>query len=170
MRVGTRPTGDGKALFNIKSIGSSISKVLDEAAHDVQIDYLSTVGTFKKKPTFTISKGSSISSFFRGDTQRIIGYKDANYLRLDETGARPHIIRPKTKRFLVFQATYSRKTKPRTLGSFNGGASGKLIFAKEVRHPGFQPNYHTITIADKWAKWLPDRFDREVMNKLERGG
>ena len=161
MRVGTRPTGDGKALFNIKSIGSSISKVLDEAAHDVQVDYLSTVGTFKKKPTFTISKSTY---------DRTIGYKDANYLRLDETGARPHIIRPKTKRFLVFQATYSRKTKPRILGSFNGGASGKLIFAREVKHPGFQPNYHTMTIADKWAKWLPSRFDREVMNKLERGG
>lgn len=161
MRVGTRPTGDNKPLFNIKSIGSSISKVLDEAAHDVQADYLSTVGTFKKKPVFTISKSAY---------DRIIGYKDANYYRLDETGARPHIIRPKTKRFLVFQATYSRKTKPRTLGSFNGGKSGPLIFAREVKHPGFQPNYHTITIADKWEKWLPARFDREVMNKLERGG
>lgn len=170
MRVGTRPTGDNKPLFNIKAIGSAISKVLDEAADDVKVDYLSTVSTFDKKPTFTISKGSRLSSFFRGDTQRIIGYKDKNYYRLDETGARPHIIRPRTKRFLVFRATYSRKTKPRTLASFNGGKSGPLIFAKQVRHPGFQPNYFTVTIAEKWERWFPARFDREVMNKLERGG
>lgn len=164
MRFGIAPSNRGNRdkLFDIPGIRRRIETVLDTSAIDVKKDYESTTATAARKTTFTI-----IKKVF----SRTIGYSNANYYRLDETGvAGGKVIRPKKPGgVLAFRLNYKAKTKPRTLASFNGGPSGDVIFVRKVTMKGFKPRKFTRTIADKWEKWFIARFNREVMPHL-RGG
>lgn len=58
------------------------------------------------------------------------------YGKFIEYGTKPHVIKPKKGKFLVFQiARMARGGKAKTTGKAKSG----LIFARSVRHPGTKP-------------------------------
>ncbi len=77
-------------------------------------------------------------------------------------GTPPHIIRPVNADVLVFQSGYQRKTTPGVIGSTTGGASGDLIFAKEVRHPGTKAGNWDKVIAKEQRKEFPIRVQHAL--------
>ena len=159
MRYGVFRASDRQKLFAIAKVERAIGQLLNEAATDVRVDYRSTTTTFDKPPTFFIHRLSK--------WERHIYTENFNYYRLDELGSPPHIIRPVRAKVLAFPANYSRKTRFKTLAAFNGGKSGKMIYAKRVKHPGFKPTKITETIGEKWEKWFAARYDRQVAPLLE---
>jgi hypothetical protein len=160
MKYGAIRASDRQALFKIAQIERAVTQLLNESATDIRVDYRSTVSTFKKPPTFFIHRLTR--------WERHIYTENFNYYRLDELGSPPHIIRPKRAKVLAFPANYSRKTRFKTLAAFNGGKSGKMIYATRVKHPGFKPILITETIGEKWEKWFQARYDRQVAPLLEK--
>jgi hypothetical protein len=107
----------------------------------MRILYKLTVSTWKKKPKFEI-KVTQTKQFFSvvtGTDDEIYGYVDK--------GTRPHFIRPK-KKFgrLFFRKGFQAKTFPGVIASGSGGSFGKMVVAREVRHPGIKARKFTPTI------------------------
>ena len=92
-----------------------------------------------------------------------------------DKGTRPHKIKPKkrrpksaTKANLVFRTDYSARTAPIAQAHVGSGrATGDLVFAKEVNHPGSAARKFSATIHDEA---LPEfrRITENVFRKLAR--
>lgn len=81
---------------------------------------------------------------------------------LDQTGTRPHVIRPKQPGGrLAFQAGYQPHTRP--IGRYGGPgqATGNTVFAKEVQHPGFPPR--------KFSERINKRLRPAYLKAISRG-
>jgi hypothetical protein len=79
---------------------------------------------------------------------------------LFETGTKAHPIpkQPKKVGFLAFESgTYSRKTE----GGSGLSGSGKMVFRKQVQHPGFAPS--------KRFEKLDKTIDRVIVRAINKG-
>lgn len=133
--------------------------------------YKRIVQNWQRKPGFKAEVGSGTKQLFvrikvTGSRRDIV-----NWNRIDKTGARPHIIRPKRGKFLRFvwggYGSYDAKTKP-SPARFGGSgkvANGKVVFLRKVNHPGFKPRKFSEAI-NKDARPL---VDKEVRNAVRRG-
>ncbi len=131
---------------------------------EILADFKKTTATWQHKPTFgyKVDEGAAV-----GGVRIQVATDDVIYGFVDE-GTRKHKI-PKYPlppgKFLAFPGgKYRAKTKPRVIGSSAGGASGKLVFRKQVTHPGTKARKFTETIRDKWKT----EFQREMKNALAR--
>lgn len=89
---------------------------------------------------------------------------------LDKTGTRPHTIRPKTLGpgfggALRFQSGYSPKTRPIGRSGGPGRATGPVVFARQVNHPGFPPRHFSREI----NKRLKPAFSKAVSRGISLG-
>lgn len=67
-----------------------------------------------------------------------------------DLGTRPHVIAPKKEGgLLVFPSNYHAGSYPGVLGTVPAHSGGKLIFAKEVMHPGTEPRGWTEMLVKK---------------------
>ena len=133
--------------------------------------YNNIVDNWRSKPIFKAEIGSGTKQLFmriRVDgTRRDI----ENWNRIDKTGAKPHIIRPKRGKFLRFvwggPGSYRAKTgaNPARYGGQGDVPNGVVVFRRFVNHPGFKPRKFSKAI-NKAA--LPE-IDREVRNGYRRG-
>lgn len=81
---------------------------------------------------------------------------------IDETGTRPHVIRPKKSggRLAFIAGNYQAKTgaRPARFGGPGRVVNGKPVFAKQVQHPGFPPREFSEAI----NRDLRKEFDKAV--------
>lgn len=85
---------------------------------------------------------------------------------LDREGIRPHVIRPKKQGgVLAFQAGYQPKTRPIGRSGGPGRATGPMVFAKQVNHPGFPPRHFSREI----NKRLKAAFSKAVSRGISLG-
>jgi hypothetical protein len=107
--------------------------------------YKLVVNNWRGKPGFKYQVGSGQKQLFMRiqvtGKQRDI----QNWNRIDKTGARPHIIRPKRGKFMRFvfggPGSYAPKTNhsPARYGGSGKVANGRVVYLRFVNHPGFKP-------------------------------
>ena len=81
---------------------------------------------------------------------------------LDQTGTRPHVIKPKQDGGrLRFQTNYQPHTRP--IGRFGGPgqATGDIVYSKGVNHPGFPPR--------KFSEKINKRLRPAFLKAVSRG-
>lgn len=83
-----------------------------------------------------------------------------------DQGTKPHVIKPKKASRLAFQTGYTAKTlaKPARTVSGGGKASGGVVFAKQVNHPGSEGREFSRQIAEDIAP----EFKKEVENAFRQ--
>lgn len=137
---------------------ATVNDLLDSA----RADYGKTVNTWTRKPTFALSKAARKGSTLTGSviTDNVIyGYVDE--------GTKPHVIRPKRAGgVLAFRGSYSAKTRVGVIGSTAGGASGALIRAQQVNHPGTKARGFTERIIVRLRKRAPLLFMRALAKSI----
>lgn len=90
---------------------------------------------------------------------------------LDKKGTKPHTIRPKTLGpgfggRLKFQTNYQPKTRPIGRSGGPGRATGPVVFARQVNHPGFPPRKFSEVI----NKRLRKQFEGAISRGVRLGG
>jgi hypothetical protein len=84
-------------------------------------------------------------------------------------GTRPHKIRAKRAPSLAFNLGYQPKTSARPY--YYGGpgtASGPLVFAKEVNHPGTEPRPHVEVIKQQNKSWYSKTMENAWRRAIRR--
>lgn len=118
-----------KLHFNIKINQKAASEKLEKIGKylvlKMQQELEAVVG---KKTKFT----ENIK--YRVEKNRVVIYTDNDVLVYIEEGTKPHIIRPKNKKALAFEAGNNYKTK-----SGKQVVAGDTVIVKEVKHPGTDP-------------------------------
>ena len=109
------------------------------------------VGDWKHKPQFRARKFITadyvkVNVFPAGPNKRIYEYVTL--------GTRAHIIRARHAPALAFQLGYKPRTKP--VGQYGGMgvATGKLVFAQEVHHPGTVAREFERAIKEDEKAWF----------------
>lgn len=143
IRIGPR------RLYDEKAIDRAIRNVLKASAEDAETDFQRTVATFNKKPKFAVKEESDYSWLVSTDDQI---YYWLTY------GTKPHAIVARNANTLAFQANYQRKSIPNVIASRHGGASGPMVYKREVWHPGTEATNHDKRIAERWGRKLPRRM------------
>lgn len=120
--------------LNVDKMLDTLRDMVKKQAKFSNTQFGLTYRTHKHKPSFKeefkeTPKEMTGSALTSGE-----GSKDNPYPFLK--GTKPHIIKPKRAKSLVFRSDYTAKTSPRIIGSRSGGSSGALVFSQGVRHPG----------------------------------
>lgn len=81
---------------------------------------------------------------------------------LDRTGIRSHAIQPKRANRLAFQTNYEPHTRPIARYGGPGRATGPVVFARRVNHPGFPPRKFSESIGKRLKRQFEQAIDRGV--------
>lgn len=134
----------------------AIKNGLDAAAKGAEIDFKVTTQTWNHQPGFSTDASA--------DDRRIVGTDDEIYGYVN-AGTRPHVITAHGKA-LAFQGGYRAKTRPRSISSGGGGASGPTVYRHQVQHPGTKAREFDKAIAEKWQQQLGDVLQRSIDSEL----
>lgn len=137
----------------------AIQNGLRATAEGAKVDFQVTTQTWNHQPTFNIQVSR---------TEARVWTEDETYGWVTH-GTPAHIIRPRTKKRLVFKGgKYSAKTSPGVIRSRSGGtSSGKIVFARVTHHPGVKArNFHKV-IQKKWEKQFPITMQRMINAALK---
>lgn len=137
---------------------SEIEKTLDEIQRE-------TVKLYQQV-TSTWSGGVDIQES-KSPFRRTVVVNDKRFKFVDK-GTRAHWIVAKTKKKLRFQTDYSAKTRPGSLSSVSGGASGPTVHRTRVWHPGTEARNFTEEIQQQADRISADRMN--AMFKKRFGG
>lgn len=135
-----------------------INDAMREKAEEAKALHESNVATWHHKPTFVI---------IRTATGYTVKTDDEIYAMLDG-GTRPHRIEGNPT--LAFQNTYVAKTQPGVLGSSGGGASGPMVFAAGVDHPGTAPRRFSQTVLREINRTLANDIQAAINAGIEAVG
>lgn len=133
-------------------------KAMKNLQKSVADDQERTVATWKRKPTFysKVVVGKDSIELHFGTDNEIYGYVDK--------GTKPHVIRARTKKGLIFLTGGTPKTFPDVIQSFPGSRGTQWNRKMSVKHPGTKArNFSTII-----AKSLRPEFAKEMKNAMER--
>lgn len=147
-----------RELFDVDSFVRVLTNTVQQTSKAIKVDFEVTQQTWDNKAKFSITKIKDGSKIFTTSDQ----YRFVN------DGTRAHFIRPKNARRLAFQPKYKPKTKPKVIGSRQGGSSGQTVYAMQVRHPGTTAREFDKVIADKWNIELPEQMQRAIDAEWER--
>lgn len=151
IRITPFNNADLRSIAN--GIVPAIEKVLDTAADRNEARFNATTATWTGSP-----KAKTEST----KLQRTTGVDDERWDYV-VNGTRAHIIRPRRANgVLAFQTGYNRKTQPRVFGSSSGGASGGMVYAREVRHPGNEAGEHNLLAAEIESDLLPKDVNEAI--------
>lgn len=144
-----------KLVFDAKRMERVIENTLDARALDVQVDFDTTVATWKNKPSFTIAVKKG---------ERLVSTDNPIYGMLNAGTAR-HPIAARNARALSFMRTgFRAKSRPGYVGSNKGRpANSDPTVVKSVMHPGTEARHWSSTIAIRWRK----RFWRLFQDALD---
>lgn len=165
-----------KAAQQYKAVQDEVRVGLKRVGVRVEKAYKQVVQNWKTKPGFKSEVGSGTKQLFV--RVKVTGTRRAidNWNRIDKTGAKPHIIRPKKRdklgRLLLYfewggPGSYAPKTNhsPARFGGSGKVSNGRLVAMKQVNHPGFKARKFSEAI-NKDSREL---MDREVRNGYRRG-
>ena len=148
----------------------SLEKALKEQVSPALIkSHNLIVADWKNKPTFQTRisvrpEKISMTVFPVGDA--------AGIYEIVDQGSPPHIIRAVKAKFLVFRLGYQSKTLARPARTVSGGgkATGDVVRAKLVHHPGSEGRFFSRQIAEDIRpdfKRIIDNTFRKVSKQLE---
>lgn len=131
-----------------------------ETAKKIRADLEKTTKTWKHKVIFTIKIGSAGS-----EVQATVQTDDEIYGWVTH-GTKPHIIRPRNAKVLRFFTPYGAKTRVRWIGSSKGSRGNRVVYAKEVHHPGTKAREFHIVIAEKHQAAYSEGMQRRINNAI----
>jgi len=172
-------------IIPFKQVGATsfARKLIEETVRgigeDALADFERIVEPWTRKPTFKLT-----FSFTRNKYSFTIVPEDNEEGQIFEWldfGTSPHIIRPvraRTLSFTVrpvrartlsFTVPYRAATRPHQgrVASRRARRGTQRVFAKQVRHPGFDPRDFSIAMLDYWAKEGLKRLNA-AMDLIER--
>lgn len=129
-----------------KAVQKNMSIAQDKIGDEMLKMAKGTTATWSDKPKFTVEKRPFTVS--RPLVRVSVTTDDKRWLWTDE-GTKPHIIRPKRAKRLVFPSQFRPKTRPGSLKSGRGFKGGPPVFAQEVHHPGTEARGFTPLILKK---------------------
>jgi hypothetical protein len=148
-----------REVLDINALRDELRSAMDELQDGIQRDFESTVSSWSTSVSFatrlTVGQTITLQVTPSGSGAEIWGYVNS--------GTRPHVIRARG-RSLAFRTGYRAKTRPGSIRSGGGGASGDYAYAPEVQHPGTEPRDFTGQIAEKWKP----EFRRVGENAMRR--
>lgn len=121
-----------------------------------------TTRTWSHQPSFDYAVEAGGKSF-----DVLAGTGNQIYRYVDE-GTRPHVIAG--RHLLAFRANYQAKTSPGSLQARSGGASGPMVFAKRVMHPGIRARGFTPLVKKKAGTFAVEEFNRRLKKWVRRWG
>jgi hypothetical protein len=143
---------------------------LSSIGTDIRKDFLLTTKTWKHQPKFRFVKGLK-----KGKSELLVYTDDEIYYYVDK-GTKPHLIwagiytGKSDKKALKFPGTFSAKTIPGVLGSFQGSSGGEPVYTPYVEHPGTKPRGFEDMISVKWADTFAFRMDHAMERAAEESG
>jgi hypothetical protein len=143
-----------KLVVDRKRLEKAVENALDLVAENVRVDFEVTTYTWKTKPTFVIATKRGERRVYTGN----LIYKFVS------GGTKPHVIKPKKSKYLVFFGNGFRpKTRVNYIGSNKGHAANRnKQFRKYVIHPGVESRNFEKVIAKKWRKQFPIIMQRSI--------
>lgn len=155
-RVRIEPIRAKKSVFDTAKYKRAIENAGTQTAKAVQVDFNVTTRTWKHKPDFKIEHSGGKPIWDISTSDEIYGYVSE--------GTRPHVIKPRNARFLVFkQGGFRPKSRPGWIGSNVGSpATGETRVAKVVHHPGTEAREFAQAIAKKWKVEWPRQLARAI--------
>lgn len=136
-----RPSKKMKASVFNNEVKTELQKVAD----GILKDFAKTTRTWTHKPKFKKKVRST------GQPKKVEVWTSDKIYKYVNDGTKKHVIRPKKKGgVLVFPAKSTPKTTPMLISSKKGSRGKKLIFAKEVQHPGTKARKFDKVISKKW--------------------
>lgn len=96
-----------------------------------------------------------------------IGTNDKIYTYVDQ-GTKPHIIKPKKAKVLVFNSKFKAKTKPDSLSSSAGRSEPPKVFAKIVKHPGIKARGFVKLVAVRSRRRFQTAINRAIFNATQK--
>lgn len=143
-------------VFPRQAIERALENGLSAAARGARVDFNVTTRTWTHRPEFNIDKSPGKRKVYTDDTV----YKFVS------GGTKPHDIRPKNGKVLVFGGPgFKAKTSPGVIGSKKGKkGSGTIITPKVVKHPGTVARNFDKAVQKKWREQLP-RIIQNAINK-----
>lgn len=135
---------------------NNIARALLKEEGDDLVKYIQRT-KFKKggrpSPSYVVSRSGLMERSLRATT-RFAGGGLVLEISVErpyvEEGSRPHIIRPKRRRFLKFEV------------------DGKTVFAKQVRHPGIKPRRVLERSFEERATKIVERLEKNMVKEWER--
>lgn len=86
-----------------------------------------------------------------------------------DRGTRPHIIRAR-KGFLAFLNEYQAGSRPNSLLVGPTKAGGRMIFARQVHHPGTKPRNWSKLMMKKWKKEMSNKSGQLTFDLVKASG
>ena len=145
--------------FQSSIFRDEMKKAAETIKKDILTDYKRTYVTWKHKPTFS----SKVDVNAQNGIRIQVATDNVIYGYVDE-GTRPHIIKAKTPRGLLFKTGGQPKTDPNVIQAFPGRSGTDWKNKMQVNHPGTEPRNFTKHI----AKTYKPELAREVKNALAR--
>lgn len=140
---------------------------LREIKDGVMQDYKRTTATWQHKPFFQAYESTlGAARTFRVTT-------DDKIYKFVEGGTRAHVILPKRPGgFLRFVwggfGSYMAKTQPGYVSSVHGGATGKQVFRRGVKHPGTKAREFSRLIQELWNRKAREVIERHIRMALNK--
>lgn len=159
-------SGKRQALLSqLPSIAKQeLEKALDKEVKPALVKSLNlVVANWEHKPKFqarkTIGKDKITLTVFP------VG-ENADIFKFVDQGTKPHVIKPVRAKMLRFQLGYKSKTLARPARTVSGGgvATGDVVVAKRVNHPGNEARNFTGTIAED----IKPGFNRTIDNTFRK--
>jgi len=151
-----------KSLSKIKNVRLAIlNELRAEGREECKMLEQTTAHWHGDKPKFT-----QIISFAGGDASLLVGPGGSmtgsqKWVWLDE-GTRPHDIKPRKARFLVFRTGYTAGSTPGTFATRASSTSGEVARAKLVHHPGVKARGWSVLLLKERYKPFRERINKVV--------
>jgi len=150
--------------FKPEAFQRNVIKTMTDVGAGFKHDFDATTKTWNRKVPFdTVLETNKIQASVTVSTGDDI-YRFVN------DGTKPHEIRAKNARVLSFRGGYTAKTSPGVIGSGGGGASGSMMHAKSVHHPGTKARNFDEAILRKWKTKLAKELGITMRKFSEESG
>ena len=135
-----------------------LAEGVKEAGNEIESDFRETTTTWERDVAFRRKDN------LRGNTLSTLTDTNDEIYSLVSNGTRPHVIKPRAGRRLVFKGTFRAKTLPGVIRARRGGESGDTVIAAVVQHPGSEPRNFDKTLKVKHEPL----FRRRVQEAMDR--
>lgn len=143
--------------INPAALQAAITKALNDEAESEREDYRRSTADWTDQPNFYIQR--------QGDHARLIATRDEEFAWVTEGTEGPYPI-VAHGRTLAFQANYQRKSVVGQIASRPGGASGPMVYTRQVMHPGIEGTHVNETIAKEHERPFRERLEKELKAAL----
>jgi hypothetical protein len=155
----------GGNLIDDKKVKRGAEAAMRKIRAMIKFDFEGTTGTWQTRVGFQ-TRGPMMEG---GNMTTYIFTNNRTY-ELVEFGARPHPIVPRRARYLRFRwagrGSYRAKSRPGSLQSYSGGATGPMQRRKRVYHPGFEGRHFAKTIERKRTPDVISIIQQEIIMEM----